>query len=125
MSRPDADAFAANWCAAWNAHDLDALLEHFTDDVVFTSPVAQRVLGTDGIVRGKATLREYWRLGLEKIPNLRFAIEAVYAGIDTIVINYRNQQDNLVCEVLHFEGDRVRQGYGTYVGTDNPEGVSQ
>jgi ketosteroid isomerase-like protein len=52
MSRPDADAFAARWCADWNAHDLEALLAHFTDDVVFTSPVAQRVLGTDGIVRG-------------------------------------------------------------------------
>jgi ketosteroid isomerase-like protein len=125
MSQLNPDEFAARWCADWNAHDLDSLLEHFTDDVVFASPVAQRVLGTDGIVRGKAALREYWRLGLEKIPDLRFTVEAVYAGIDTIVINYRNQQGNLVCEVLHFEGDRVREGHGTYLGVANPEGASR
>lgn len=121
----DADAFAARWCADWNAHDLDAVLAHFADDVVFTSPVAERVLGTDGIVRGKVDLRAYWELGLERIPDLRFEVVGVYSGIDTVVINYRNQLGNLVCEVLRFVGELVCEGHGTYVsGNPNPAGTS-
>ena len=48
MNTPDPRAFATRWCAQWNAHDLEGLLTHFTDDVVFTSPVPSRVLGGDG-----------------------------------------------------------------------------
>ncbi|MGH3529462.1 MAG: nuclear transport factor 2 family protein, partial [Pseudonocardiaceae bacterium] len=40
----DAAAFADDWVEAWNSHDLDRILSHFTDDVVFTSPVAARFL---------------------------------------------------------------------------------
>ena len=116
--------FAAAWREAWNSHDLDAILAHYTDDVVFTSPAAQRLVGGDGVLRGKDALREYWRNGLELIPDLHFEVEAVYAGVDTLVINYRNQVGNLVCEVLHFDGDLVREGHGTYRDTTNPEGAT-
>jgi len=117
------EKFAAAWREAWNSHDLDAILAHYTDDVVFTSPAAQRLVGGDGVLRGKDGLRAYWRNGLDLIPNLHFEVEAVYAGVDTIVINYRNQAGNLVCEVLHFDGDLVREGHGTYRDTTNPEGA--
>jgi len=33
-------AFAAEWERNWNAPDLDALLSHFSEDVVFTSSAA-------------------------------------------------------------------------------------
>ncbi len=115
MATPDPYAFALRWCAQWNAHDLEGLLAHFTDDVVFTSPVASRVLGGDGIVRGKAALRAYWQRGLELIPDLRFEVIDVYAGVDTLVINYRNQGGIRVCEVLTFLGELVNEGHGTYV----------
>jgi ketosteroid isomerase-like protein len=120
MTTPDPYAFAIRWCAQWNAHDLEGLLTHFTEDVVFTSPVAGRILGGDGIVRGKAALRAYWQTGLEKVPDLRFEIIDVYGGVDTLVINYRNQAGTRVCEVLTFVGDLVREGHGTYV-LEGPE----
>lgn len=44
MSTPDPRVFAEDWLAAWNRHDVDAVLAHFHDDVVFTSPVAARVV---------------------------------------------------------------------------------
>ena len=37
---PEAQGFAEEWAAAWNRRDVDAVLAHFHDDVVFTSPVA-------------------------------------------------------------------------------------
>ncbi|HVJ00798.1 MAG TPA: nuclear transport factor 2 family protein [Sphingomonas sp.] len=122
----DAPAFAAEWCAAWNAHDLDAVLAHFHDDVAFTSPVAAKLLPeTGGRIVGKAALQAYWEEGLRRIPDLHFTVERVFAGIDAIVIQYRNQRGVSVSEVLVFDGDRVRSGHGTYpVGIDNPAGTS-
>lgn len=117
------EKFAAAWRDAWNSHDLEAILAHFTDDVTFTSPAAQRIVGGDGVVRGKDALRAYWRTGLDLIPDLHFEVEAVYAGVGSLVINYRNQAGNLVCEVLHFDGDLVREGHGTYLDVTNPEGA--
>src|SRR3954463_11109425 len=103
------DAFARAWCEAWNSHDLDAILAHFTDDLLFTSPAIQRIVGGDGVIHGKDALGAAWRTGLDLIPDLHFEVEAVYTGVDTLVINYRNQRGNLVCEVLHFAGDLVRE----------------
>lgn len=89
---------------------------HFADDVVFTSPVAKQLLAdSDGVVRGKAALHAYWNEGVRRIPDLRFEVLAVYVGIDTLVINYRNQRRGLVSEVLTFDGDLVREGHGTYL----------
>lgn len=122
----DPAAFAAEWCAAWNAHDLDAVLAHFHDDAVFTSPVAAKLMpGTGGRIAGKAALRAYWAEGLRRIPNLHFTVERVFAGVDAIVIQYRNQLGVTVSEVLVFDGALVRSGHGTYpLGLDNPAGAS-
>ncbi len=101
---------------AWNAHDLDAVLVHFRDDVEFTSPVAAQVVpGSGGVARGKAALREYWEAALKVFPDLHFDVLDVYRGESTLVINYRNHRGELVNEVLTFDGDGlVREGHGTY-----------
>jgi hypothetical protein len=115
MDQTEARAFAEHWVSDWNAHDVDALLAHFTDDVVFTSPVAIRVLGGDGVVRGKEALRKYWSEGIRLIPDLQFEVLALYVGISTLVINYRNQAGGVVSEVLTFDGPLVSEGHGTYL----------
>jgi hypothetical protein len=125
MDHSAASAFVADWAQAWNEHDLERLLSHFTDDVVFTSPVAVHLLGGDGSVHGKDALREYWRIGLERIPDLHFEVLDTFAGVETIVIRYRNQIGGVVSEVLIFDGHGlVREGHGTYLGQEtNPAGT--
>jgi ketosteroid isomerase-like protein len=116
MPTPDSDRFADDWVRAWNAHDVEAVLAHFHDDVVFTSPVAARVLpDSDGVVRGKDALRHYWTTALKMFPDLHFDVIGVYQGESTLVINYQNQRGDLVNEVLTFDGDLVRVGHGTYL----------
>ena len=111
-----ADLFAAEWLAAWNDHDLEAILSHFADEVVFSSPLAQRIVeGSDGVIRGKEALRAYWREGLRRSPELHFEIEDLYLGISTIVIHYRNHSGGLVNEVLTFDGPLVIEGHATYL----------
>jgi len=113
----DAITFSRGWVDAWNAHDVDAVLAHFADDVLFTSPVAARVVPeSGGVIRGKAALRRYWTTALGRLPDLHFTVEDVYAGVDTIVITYRNQAGGRVNEVLRFGADGlVIEGHGTYL----------
>ena len=114
----DATAFSDHWVRDWNAHDVEALLAHFTDDVRFTSPIAARLLpDTGGQVHGKSALRHYWNTALAQFPDLHFTVEAVYSGVDIIVITYRNQLGGLVNEVLQFRDGLVCEGHGTYLVT--------
>ena len=41
----DASNFATEWIAAWNSHDLEAILSHYAPQVVLTSPVAAKLTG--------------------------------------------------------------------------------
>ncbi len=125
MDSIEATAFVETWARDWNAHDLEAMLAHYADDVTFTSPVARQVPGfEDGVVRGKDQLRRYWGEGLRRIPDLHFEVIDHYVGVDTVVINYRNQRGGRVCEVLTFDGDLVALGHGTYLDESNPAGLT-
>ena len=116
MSIPEPLAYSAAWAEAWNAHDIEAVLAHFHDDVVFTSPTAARVVpSSGGVVRGKQALREYWTEGLRLVPDLHFTVERVFAGVGVLVITYRNQGGGLVDEVLVFADGLVVEGHGTYL----------
>lgn len=113
MDSADAKNFAHEWEAAWNRHDLEAVLQHFHDDVVFTSPVARQIgFSQDGIVRGKDALRRYWALGLAKTPDLRFQVTSVYTSVHTLAILFRNQQGKDRAEVLTFRDGLVTEGCG-------------
>ncbi|CAM5741348.1 nuclear transport factor 2 family protein [Mycolicibacterium aubagnense] len=113
---PDPESFARDWYDAWNAHDVEAVLAHFHDDAVFTSPVAARVVPeSGGVVRGKDALRRYWFTALAALPDLHFEVVATYVGTNALVINYRNHRGQLVNEVLIFDGALVREGHGTYL----------
>ena len=126
MDHATAAEFAARWAKAWNAHDLEQVLSHFAEDVVFASPVAAQLIdGSDGVLRGKAALRDYWAQGLRAIPDLHFTVLDVYVGVSAVVISYRNQKGARVSEVLIFDGPLVVQGHGTYLGADpNPAGAT-
>ena len=71
-----AKQFAADWIAAWNSHNLDTILSHYSPDVVLTSPAAAKILDdASGTVRGNTALRNYFKLGLEVYPNLHFDLQ--------------------------------------------------
>ncbi|MEY2465386.1 MAG: hypothetical protein QOH64_3524 [Acidimicrobiaceae bacterium] len=112
--------FAEKWQAAWNSHDVDRILAHYSDDVVFQSPyVVHRFKEPTGEVHGKDALRSYWGSGLEQQPDLRFTVDDVRVSVDTIVINYRNHHDHAVSEVLRFRDGLVCWGCGAYVPGDS------
>jgi hypothetical protein len=125
MTNEEMQTFTSEWADAWNTHDLDRILSHFSDNVTFASPVAAQIMPeSGGVIRGKKGLEEYWREGLRRIPDLHFDVIATYVGIDTIVINYRNQSGVLVNEVLELEGNVVVRGHGTYLDGPSPSSAA-
>jgi len=49
-----AEHFATDWIASWNAHDLDRILSHYTDDFEMSSPVIIKVADeSSGTLKGK------------------------------------------------------------------------
>jgi len=93
MTKDEAWKLANHWVAAWNAHDLDLIMTHYEDAVELTSPVAAQLLGApEGKVVGKANLRAYFQRGLQAYPDLRFRLEDVLWGLNSIVLYYINQK---------------------------------
>jgi len=117
ITMPEPGAFAKRWISAWNARDIEAVLADYSEDVVFTSPTAARfVPESGGTIRGKDALRSYWEVALQANPDLHFELLAVYAGVETIVLRYRNQVGGLVSEVLTFRNGLVAVGHATQLG---------
>jgi predicted ester cyclase len=89
----EARKIANHWVAAWNSHDLEQIMTHYDDAVELISPVAPRLLGRlDGKITGKADLRAYFQRGLEAYPDLRFELENVLWGLNSVVLCYTNQK---------------------------------
>jgi predicted ester cyclase len=101
MNKDDAWSFARHWVESWNAHNLDLIMTHYDDGIELTSPVAAKLLGMpDGKVAGKENLRAYFQRGLEAYPELRFDLEDVLWGINSIVLCYKNQKGTRTAEFM-------------------------
>jgi hypothetical protein len=100
----DPHAFAQNWIAAWNARDLDRILDHYAADVTLTSPAASRLLNDPlGTVSGISALRGYFRRGLEAFPDFKFELIEVFTGISSVVLVFKNQRGTHTAEYMEFD----------------------
>jgi len=97
-----ARAFAAEWIAAWNARDLERILEHYAQDVEFTSPYVVKIAGQpSGRLAGKSALRAYWEKGLAMLPGLHFTLVETLVGIGIVTLVYRGHR-GIVAETFTF-----------------------
>jgi ketosteroid isomerase-like protein len=104
MTPEFAHAFAEEWIAAWNKHDLDRILSHYTDDFTMSSPIIVERMGEpSGTLHGKAAIREYWTRGLAALPDLRFDLEQVLIGAESVALLYRRKGGPRAVEVFFFE----------------------
>ena len=108
MTREEAETFAADWAAAWNARDVESVLRHFHEDVTFTSPTAIAVVGSP-TVRGKDALRSYWTAALARITSLEFTVDRILwdpARLELAIIytGAINGSSKRVSENMTFDG---------------------
>jgi hypothetical protein len=95
MTRDEAFQFALRWSDAWNRQDLEAILEHFTDDVVFSSPKALDAVGVPS-VNSKGALRDYWKTALSRVTQLHFTVVRIVwdPALKELAIVYDRQVNN-------------------------------
>jgi hypothetical protein len=107
---------ANSWLAAWNAHDLDAVMACYSEDVDFVaSTVVQRWGRQDGRLHGTIELRRHFELGLELAPQLTFTEEALLSNPLGYALLYRRENNNRVVDVVELNSigraARVRAFY--------------
>ncbi len=117
MDRQQARIRAEQWIGAWNERNLDAIMEHYTPSVRFSAPtVISRWKKADGILMGTDALRQHFKRGLERAPNLHFELVDVLMGVDGMTIVYRRETGALVVDVVllneDYQGVEVRVYYG-------------
>jgi ketosteroid isomerase-like protein len=66
----DGEAFVRRFGEVWNAHDLDGIIDMFTDDVVFEASFGEQPWGTRAV--GKAAARELIANMIERVPDVRW-----------------------------------------------------
>jgi ketosteroid isomerase-like protein len=104
LSLDSARRFAAEWIEAWNSHDLERILSHYADDFEMHSPfIVERMGEASGMLKGKQRIRPYWEKGPAD-GTLRFTLQEVLAGVNSIAVRYRRHTGNSAVEVLFFEG---------------------
>lgn len=122
MTDSEAALFAQRWAAAWNCHDLEAILSHYSDNVELTSPLVTSILSEGhSVVSGKTNLRDYFRRGLEAYPDLQFTLRAAYPGTESVVVLYESIRGLRAAEFMQFDVEgRVARVVAHYLGPGDP-----
>ena len=108
MTEDFATAFAKSWVDAWNAHDLETILTHYSEDVTVESPMAIKLYPqSQGIVNGKNEVKKYWAIGLESSPDLKFDVLDVLIGVNSLALYLFNTSSNKKSvEVMSFNSEQ-------------------
>jgi ketosteroid isomerase-like protein len=95
--------FAQEWITAWNAHDIDGVLDHYTDDFEMTSPlIARGGMDAGARLRGREQVGAYWRATLQRYPGLKLELVDVLYGHNSVILYYRSILNRKVAQVFHF-----------------------
>ncbi|HEX2609092.1 MAG TPA: nuclear transport factor 2 family protein [Flavisolibacter sp.] len=111
-----ATAFAAAWVAAFNSHDLDAIMEHYAEDIEFYSPFITKLrINESGMLQSKEELRQYFQHALTVYPDLYFMLHHVYTGVQTLVIQYTSVEGRQAAETMQWNKEgKVSKVYCHY-----------
>ena len=113
----DIKAFADQWISDWNRKDVEAVLAHFSETVVFRSVRAKAVLGSPRL-EGKSRLREYWSAAIGQIQTIRFMLDYVISDGNRVGIVYNAEIDGRRTRAVEFltfgEDGLVREGEAMY-----------
>ena len=116
-----ADRFAADWIASWNAHDIERVLSHYSDDFEMSSPAIIKIAEEpSGTLKGKDQVRAYWEKALSLLPDLHFELVTTLVGIHSVTLFY-NGVRGPAAEVFHFNTHgKVTRAFAHYTPDLSP-----
>jgi ketosteroid isomerase-like protein len=108
---------ALDWIDAWNKKDIDRIMSHYSEDIIFFAPTVIKRWGIiDGRINGKEQLRKHFLKGFELAPNLHFEFIDLLTGVDGITIIYKRETGAMVADVIQLDnngkGKIVKAYYG-------------
>ena len=121
MTDAEAIAFAQKHVAIWNSHEIDRIMDLYSDDAQLASPLAKTLTG-DGILRGKPALRAYFADALATYPELEFELITTLRSVESITLYFKSIAGRIVAEVLFLDRTgRIARVYAHYAcaGVDN------
>jgi ketosteroid isomerase-like protein len=106
ISRESAQRIAHGWIDSWNSHDIDRILSHYSEDIIFSSPFIVKLLGNQsGTIRGKEELKSYFLKGLQAYPELNFELNDILIGVDSITLYYKSVNNLSAAEAMILDSD--------------------
>lgn len=101
-----AEHFAQDWIESWNAHDLERILAHYADDFEMSSRFIVTLMSVpSGTLKGKEQIRAYWARGLERRPALKFNLQKITFGVDTLALHCDSETGKNFVEWFFFADD--------------------
>jgi limonene-1,2-epoxide hydrolase len=105
-------SIANEWFDAFNAKDLERLLSLYHDNAEHYSPKLKvRQPETNGLIRGKDSLRTWWRDAFDRLPSLRYEVLSLTANETRVFMEYirhvSGEEDLQVGEVLEIKDNKI------------------
>ena len=112
MTPEKLQSIAFKWFDAFNNHNLDQLLSLYDDDAEHFSPKLKiKKTETNGLVKGKKALHDWWQDAFEQLPTLQYKITSLTANSDRVFMEYirtvEGENDMLVAEVLEIKEGKI------------------
>jgi ketosteroid isomerase-like protein len=103
---------ATKWFEAFNEHDLEKLLSLYNDNAQHYSPKLKiRMPETQGLIKGKQALREWWKDAFDRLPSLQYEVVKLTADDEQVFMEYirhvNGEEDLSVGEVLQIENGLI------------------
>lgn len=108
----DLKSIAKLWFEAFNNHDLENLLSLYDENAEHFSPKLKiREPETNGLIKGKVALREWWKDCFERLPTLKYEVKKLTADEEQVFMEYarkvEGENDLQVGEVLEIKGGKI------------------
>lgn len=112
MTEQQNQSIAFKWFDAFNAHNLEQLLALYDDNAEHFSPKLKiRKPETDGLIKGKNALRDWWQDAFDRLPTLNYKVTSLTANENRVFMEYirkvENEEDILVAEVLEIKDGKI------------------
>lgn len=103
---------ASKWFQTFNEHDLEKLLSLYDDNAQHYSPKLKiRKPETQGLIKGKAALREWWQDAFDRLPSLQYEVIKLTADEEQVFMEYirhvEGEEDLSVGEVLQIKNGLI------------------
>ncbi|MBS1505005.1 MAG: nuclear transport factor 2 family protein [Bacteroidetes bacterium] len=112
MTSAELNEIATRWFAAFNQKNLNALLALYHDQAEHFSPKLKvRRPETNGLIKGKVALRDWWQDAFERLPSLRYEVTRLTPYDNRVFMEYvrhvEGEEDLVVGEMLEVRDNLI------------------